>query len=133
MDTETMNRRDFLKTLGLVAPVAVVAPTYFFAPKGGWPFGELTWATNNTQRLKWRHLTTEDIMLDFQRNQAGAAMIPERILFGTGHELDSLAYVAGIERTPGLYKFPELTAIKQPETDQEFRKRLLARIEDLTI
>jgi hypothetical protein len=31
-----MDRRQFLRTLGLAAPVAVVAPTYFFAPIGGW-------------------------------------------------------------------------------------------------
>jgi len=41
-----MNRRSFLKIFGLAAPVAAVAPTYFFAPIGGWkseviahPFG----------------------------------------------------------------------------------------------
>jgi hypothetical protein len=31
-----MNRRSFLKMLGLVVPVAAVAPTYFFAPRDGW-------------------------------------------------------------------------------------------------
>lgn len=31
-----MNRRSFLKMMGSVAPVAAVAPTYFFAPVGGW-------------------------------------------------------------------------------------------------
>jgi hypothetical protein len=30
-----MDRRGFLKMLGLAAPVAI-APTYFFAPIGGW-------------------------------------------------------------------------------------------------
>jgi hypothetical protein len=31
-----MDRRSFLRMLGLAAPVAAVAPTYFFAPVGGW-------------------------------------------------------------------------------------------------
>jgi hypothetical protein len=31
-----MNRRNFLKLFASAAPVAVVAPTYFFAPVGGW-------------------------------------------------------------------------------------------------
>lgn len=31
-----MNRRVFLRLLGAAAPVAAVAPTYFFAPVGGW-------------------------------------------------------------------------------------------------
>jgi hypothetical protein len=31
-----MNRRRFLQMLGMAAPVAAVAPTYFFAPVGGW-------------------------------------------------------------------------------------------------
>lgn len=31
-----MNRRSFLKMLASAAPVATVAPTYFFAPPGGW-------------------------------------------------------------------------------------------------
>ena len=31
-----MNRRSFLSMVGFVAPVAVVKPTYFFAPPGGW-------------------------------------------------------------------------------------------------
>lgn len=32
-----MNRRNFLKLFAGAAPVAAVAPTYFFAPVGGWP------------------------------------------------------------------------------------------------
>jgi hypothetical protein len=32
-----MDRRSFLKLFAAAAPVAVVAPTYFFAPRGGWP------------------------------------------------------------------------------------------------
>lgn len=32
-----MNRRTFLRILAGTAPVIAVAPTYFFAPKGGWP------------------------------------------------------------------------------------------------
>lgn len=31
-----MNRRDFLKLFAAAGPVAAVAPTYFFAPGGGW-------------------------------------------------------------------------------------------------
>lgn len=31
-----MNRRNFLKLLSAAAPVAAAAPTYFFAPIGGW-------------------------------------------------------------------------------------------------
>lgn len=31
-----MNRRAFLRILAGAAPVAVVAPKYFFAPVGGW-------------------------------------------------------------------------------------------------
>lgn len=31
-----MNRRGFLKMLGMAAPVAAVAPSYFFAPTSGW-------------------------------------------------------------------------------------------------
>ena len=31
-----MDRRSFLKLFGLAAPIAAVAPTYFFAPIGGW-------------------------------------------------------------------------------------------------
>lgn len=31
-----MNRRHFLKLLSATAPVAAAAPTYFFAPRGGW-------------------------------------------------------------------------------------------------
>lgn len=31
-----MNRRSFLRMLASAAPVAAVAPTYFFAPVGGW-------------------------------------------------------------------------------------------------
>jgi len=30
-----MNRRDFLRMLGMAAPIAA-APKYFFAPIGGW-------------------------------------------------------------------------------------------------
>jgi hypothetical protein len=36
MSAPLMNRRGFFKLLGLAAPVAVVAPKYFFAPIGGW-------------------------------------------------------------------------------------------------
>lgn len=35
-----MNRRTFLRILAGTAPVIAVAPTYFFAPKGGWPAAE---------------------------------------------------------------------------------------------
>jgi hypothetical protein len=31
-----LTRRGFLQLFGLAAPVAAVAPTYFFAPVGGW-------------------------------------------------------------------------------------------------
>jgi hypothetical protein len=31
-----MNRRSFLKLFTAAGPVAAVAPTYFFAPVGGW-------------------------------------------------------------------------------------------------
>lgn len=31
-----MNRRSFLKIFAAAGPVAAVAPTYFFAPVGGW-------------------------------------------------------------------------------------------------
>ena len=31
-----MNRRSFLKLFAAAGPVAAVAPTYFFAPVGGW-------------------------------------------------------------------------------------------------
>ena len=31
-----MNRRDFLRLFAAAAPVAAVAPKYFFAPVGGW-------------------------------------------------------------------------------------------------
>lgn len=31
-----MNRRNFLKLFASAAPVAAVAPKYFFAPLGGW-------------------------------------------------------------------------------------------------
>jgi len=31
-----MNRRSFLKLFATAGPAAVVAPTYFFAPVGGW-------------------------------------------------------------------------------------------------
>lgn len=31
-----MNRRGFLKMLGLAAPVLAAKPTYFFAPPAGW-------------------------------------------------------------------------------------------------
>lgn len=31
-----MNRRSFLRLFAAAAPVAAVAPTYFFAPVGGW-------------------------------------------------------------------------------------------------
>lgn len=31
-----MNRRSFLSMMGFVAPVAIVKPTYFFSPPGGW-------------------------------------------------------------------------------------------------
>lgn len=31
-----LTRRGFLKMLGMAAPVAAVAPKYFFAPIGGW-------------------------------------------------------------------------------------------------
>jgi hypothetical protein len=37
-----MNRRGFLKMLGLAAPAAVVAPKYFFAPLGGWKSDVIT-------------------------------------------------------------------------------------------
>jgi hypothetical protein len=33
---QVVNRRGFLKLLGMAAPAAVVAPKYFFAPLGGW-------------------------------------------------------------------------------------------------
>jgi len=31
-----MDRREFLRMLGMAGPVAAAAPTYFFAPIGGW-------------------------------------------------------------------------------------------------
>ena len=31
-----MNRRSFLQLFGMAAPVVAAAPTYFFAPIGGW-------------------------------------------------------------------------------------------------
>lgn len=31
-----MDRRQFLRILAGAAPVAAIAPTYFFAPRGGW-------------------------------------------------------------------------------------------------
>lgn len=31
-----MNRRNFLRSLAIITPAAAVAPTYFFAPIGGW-------------------------------------------------------------------------------------------------
>lgn len=31
-----MNRRDFLRLFAAASPAAAVAPTYFFAPVGGW-------------------------------------------------------------------------------------------------
>ena len=34
-----MDRRGFLKMLGLAIPVAAAAPSYFFAPAGGWYMG----------------------------------------------------------------------------------------------
>ena len=37
-----LDRRQFLRCLGLVALVAPVAPTYFFAPKGGWKLDGLS-------------------------------------------------------------------------------------------
>lgn len=36
------SRRSFLKMLGLGLPAAAVAPTYFFAPIGGWKSEAIT-------------------------------------------------------------------------------------------
>lgn len=45
-----MNRRSFLKLFAAAGPVAAAAPTYFFAPVGGWksnmivnPFASCPW------------------------------------------------------------------------------------------
>ena len=60
-----MDRRSFLKTLGLVIPATIVAPTYFFAPKGGWlDLNGLAWATNGCPGT-WVSKTPEEILKDF--------------------------------------------------------------------
>lgn len=45
-----MNRRAFLKLFAAAGPVAAVAPTYFFAPVGGWPrrFMGCDWGFNDS-------------------------------------------------------------------------------------
>jgi hypothetical protein len=50
-----MNRRNFLKMLASSVPVAAVAPTYFFAPVGGWPRSEYQRRMDAAQRIieKW--------------------------------------------------------------------------------
>ncbi len=43
----SVSRRCFLRLLAGAAPVLAVAPTYFFAPKGGWRLDALGWDNPN--------------------------------------------------------------------------------------
>ena len=97
-----MNRRQFLQTLGLVAPSAVLAPKYFFAPAGGWH---------------------KDYVPTYMRMVAARppdfiSTLPQYI--STGAELDKLCRIIGIQRRPAM--FP----IGHPETDSELRSRAIA-------
>jgi hypothetical protein len=98
-----MNRRGFLRLLGGAAP-AIIHPTYFFAPRGGWPYAGQTWA-NNSYGLStnWSHKTADEVQADvkemmekFKLELATAVMIPPSYLFGKDHDLDATRYMRDI-------------------------------------
>ena len=72
-----LSRRSFLSMLGLAAPVAVVAPTYFFAPRCGWRPGmvTVTWggAANGYGPTRWTTKTPAEILVDINAASYGSA------------------------------------------------------------
>jgi hypothetical protein len=58
------SRRGFLKMLGLAIPVAAAAPSYFFAPAGGWYSGGFVSGLNgylDSQQPAWEWSRQYDI------------------------------------------------------------------------
>ena len=69
-----MDRRGFLKMLGMGAAVATVAPTYFFAPSNGWTateaglivpsgnaFLDVSWVTAKTLEILLKNLSFTEV------------------------------------------------------------------------
>lgn len=62
-----MNRRSFLRILAGAAPVAAIAPTYFFAPLGGWKpvisrFDMAQWMADRNIRIETANITIYGIV-----------------------------------------------------------------------
>ena len=104
-----MNRRSFLGLFGAASASAIVKPTYFFAPAGGWI---KTYGFKDVQGFVTRSLMPSDLccmpgeldahlLARVQEQMAGAFMIPERYLFADptlASNDDMAAYYEHIER-----------------------------------
>lgn len=90
-----ITRRKLFKNLGAFLGVATVAPSIAFAE----PIIDKVAANNAFGSMRWRHLTAEDIEVDFGKDN---------------HEFDSIAYLSFICRKPD-------------ETDSELRSRFETR------
>jgi len=80
-----MNRRLFLRLLTTAAPVAVIKPTYFFAPRNGWSLTEGgVWANNSGGSAGLSVKTPEEILADFNEMLTQAFLV---ILTNNGNKV----------------------------------------------
>lgn len=100
-----MSRRSFLSLLGAAATSAVVAPTYFFAPKGGWQ-----------PKLAPRTYSFADVN--------SVIYTPNfDLTTAIGEDLDAIGRIAGFFRRPPMYSERGLI-IQNPESDHSLRTRI---------
>ena len=106
-----MDRRSFLSLLGLAAP------TYFFAPRGGWLKSGSVWMPDVTAGLPfYRDIDNDELRMI----QEELYKYPPHLVV-TGKLLTDLGEVVNVIRKP----WPTL------ETDAELRRRMIDKLEAL--
>lgn len=101
-----MNRRGFLKLFSGAATAAAVAPTYFFAPAGGWKPVD-----RSLPRYSFSNIN-------------GIYAADMNLVIATGIDLDAIGRITGFYRRPPMYSERGLI-IQNPESDHELRARIV--------
>jgi hypothetical protein len=111
-----MNRRGFLKLFASAAPVAVVAPTYFFAPIGGWKSDVIV--NPDYYGIQWPYTIGGDVDGGMAYYEVGG---PPKLIYPTVRE--TILPTGVVKRIKGVLEFPASTVGQDIIIEYKFSRR----------